>query len=210
MIADLKADSARWDAERKSSGSRGQPSGGEYSSRDASDLRSSNIPLVEYRASTTHQSRQYYGPTDTTSSGYAPPQPQVQSSPQAFAYGGDQYGQPARGSNYQSAAYPSDSFVEGGNFRSVGNQVQAQPQIPSQPRTTVYPPSGYVQPGPTYADSRSTTYYTPSTAGNVTPQQQYSTQQPQQQPSDSYYGRSTYFHRQTTLSHYPVLRMNGI
>lgn len=30
MIADLKADSARWDAERKISGSRGQSVGGEY------------------------------------------------------------------------------------------------------------------------------------------------------------------------------------
>lgn len=45
MVADLKADSERWDAERR--------------------LTRSTEP-VEYRASTTHQSRQYYGPTETS------------------------------------------------------------------------------------------------------------------------------------------------
>jgi hypothetical protein len=61
MIADLKADSERWEAERRETASRGQPANG-ISFRDSDGIvRKSNTPIVEYRASTTHQSRQYYG-----------------------------------------------------------------------------------------------------------------------------------------------------
>ncbi|KAJ4147350.1 hypothetical protein LMH87_001880 [Akanthomyces muscarius] len=45
MIEDLKADSARWDSERRSQTSR-------------------NTPGVQYRYSETHQSRQHHGPTE--------------------------------------------------------------------------------------------------------------------------------------------------
>lgn len=220
MIADLKADSARWDAERKTSGARGQSIGGEYS-RDASDFRSSNIPIVEYRASTTHQSRQYYGPTDTSSSGFAAPQTQVQS-PQGFAYARDQFATPA-GNSYQTPSYPSgpdQPFIEGVHSQPLSQPPvrREQAAIPSQSRTA-YPQSGYPSGAPAYGDSRSGAYYNPT--GNVTPQQQQPQQYPQQQYSqqqqppqqslESYYGRSTYFHRHTTLSYYPpVLRMNGL
>ncbi|KAI0174098.1 hypothetical protein BJ166DRAFT_586930 [Pestalotiopsis sp. NC0098] len=51
MIEDLKADSARWDQERRQQTSRG-PVG------------------VQYRNSDTHQSRQYYGPTEATGGQY--------------------------------------------------------------------------------------------------------------------------------------------
>lgn len=72
MIQDLKADSARWDAERRAA-SRGQPGGAggtELSSHpNASFVRRSNSPTAiprgndGYRNSETHQQRQYYGPT---------------------------------------------------------------------------------------------------------------------------------------------------
>jgi hypothetical protein len=66
MIEDLKADSARWDSERRSQTSRNTP-GGIHGSRDGPNYPaapSSNSPAVQYRYSETHQSRQQYGPTD--------------------------------------------------------------------------------------------------------------------------------------------------
>ncbi|OIW30655.1 hypothetical protein CONLIGDRAFT_286813 [Coniochaeta ligniaria NRRL 30616] len=52
MIQDLKADSARWDAERRAA-SRGQPGAAGAPSRGNDG----------YRNSETHHQRQYYGPT---------------------------------------------------------------------------------------------------------------------------------------------------
>lgn len=66
MIEDLKADSARWDSERRAQTSR-NTTGGIHTSRDASSVlprQSSNSPAVQYRYSETHQSRQHHGPTD--------------------------------------------------------------------------------------------------------------------------------------------------
>jgi len=72
MIQDLKADSARWDAERRAA-SRGQPgaAGGTMlsSQPNAKFVRSSNSPTAPsrgndgYRNSETHYQRQHYGPT---------------------------------------------------------------------------------------------------------------------------------------------------
>ncbi|KAG5995647.1 hypothetical protein E4U54_002815 [Claviceps lovelessii] len=66
MIEDLKADSARWDSERRAQTSRNAP-GGIQASRDATGVLarpSSNSPAVQYRYSETHQSRQHLGPTE--------------------------------------------------------------------------------------------------------------------------------------------------
>ncbi|KAJ4132738.1 hypothetical protein NW754_015554 [Fusarium falciforme] len=66
MIEDLKADSARWDSERRAQTSR-NTSGGIHASRNAAGVpprHSSNSPLVQYRHSETHQSRQHHGPTE--------------------------------------------------------------------------------------------------------------------------------------------------
>lgn len=68
MIEDLKADSARWDSERRAQTSRNTPGGIHYS-RDASGVparHSSNSPAVQYRYSETHQSRQHHGPTESS------------------------------------------------------------------------------------------------------------------------------------------------
>ncbi|CAJ2503521.1 Uu.00g109150.m01.CDS01 [Anthostomella pinea] len=70
MIEDLKADSARWEQERRhQSASRNNTAGGTIASRDSNVvfIKSSNSPAVQYRNSDTHQSRQYYGPTEITS-----------------------------------------------------------------------------------------------------------------------------------------------
>ncbi|KAF3802283.1 hypothetical protein GCG54_00012531 [Colletotrichum gloeosporioides] len=66
MIDDLKADSARWEAERRQQAAR-NTQGGTFASRDAaapSLSRRSNSPTAGYRQSETHSARQHYGPTD--------------------------------------------------------------------------------------------------------------------------------------------------
>ncbi|KAI3583101.1 hypothetical protein IWW34DRAFT_816707 [Fusarium oxysporum f. sp. albedinis] len=65
MIEDLKADSARWDSERRAQTSR-NTSGGTIASRNVGvpPRHSSNSPVVQYRYSETHQSRQHHGPTE--------------------------------------------------------------------------------------------------------------------------------------------------
>ncbi|KAB5547000.1 hypothetical protein GE09DRAFT_197081 [Coniochaeta sp. 2T2.1] len=73
MVQDLKADSARWDAERRAA-TRGQPGaagGTKLSSQpNAKFVRQSNSPTAPsrgndgYRNSETHHQRQYYGPSD--------------------------------------------------------------------------------------------------------------------------------------------------
>ncbi|KAK8070464.1 hypothetical protein PG997_010667, partial [Apiospora hydei] len=62
MIEDLKADSARWDQERRQQTAR-NPVGGTIASAGVY-VQKSNSPVVQYRNSDTHQSRQYYGPTE--------------------------------------------------------------------------------------------------------------------------------------------------
>ena len=67
MIEDLKADSARWESERRAQTSRGTGGAGVSSSRDSGSAipprPSSESPSVQYLYSATHQSRQHHGPT---------------------------------------------------------------------------------------------------------------------------------------------------
>ncbi len=206
MIADLKADSERWEAERRATASRGQPSNG-ISFRDSDGIvRKSNTPIVEYRASTTHQSRQYYGPTSETASAVssgAYQQPASSSSGQVYdssvqgGYAQPNYAQPSSGYQQQTPAYVQDTpnyYVSGGNMivdpRDSNPRMGAQP-VTSQsltPRSNVpYATSGasYQQPDPR------SSYYT-STGQQSVPvsSAQYATQ-----PADPYYGRGAYNHQ---------------
>jgi hypothetical protein len=93
MIEDLKADSARWDAERRAQTSRNTPGGSfavGYPGRS-----SSNSPLGQYRMSETHQSRQNRGPTE----GHYPPD--------AYGHDGPRY--PGTGAPGYTGASPSYS-----------------------------------------------------------------------------------------------------
>ncbi|KAI5464012.1 hypothetical protein BGZ63DRAFT_411859 [Mariannaea sp. PMI_226] len=134
MIEDLKADSARWDSERRAQTSH-NTSGGIHASRDASGIpprHSSNSPLVQYRYSETHQSRQHHGPTEAS----------YQQDPYSRdAYDGPRYpgtGTPgytgAAGSSYQPQGYPSTS---GGG--AYGSYPQSQ-QSPSSMDPRFPPP----------------------------------------------------------------------
>ena len=197
MIADLKADSARWDQERQQTAQRGQPSNG-ISFRDSDGIvRKSNTPIVEYRASTTHQSRQYYGPTSETAPvGYQQPtQPTGQvydSSAQSYAQQG--YTQPSSG--YQQAqgyaVQDSNSYVYGGNM-VVDDPRSSTVRAPATTQATV-PRGGNVQ----YSSSstvypqqqdRNQYYSSAQPVGVAVSSAQYATQ-----PTDPYYGRGAYTH----------------
>ncbi|KAI0447223.1 hypothetical protein F4803DRAFT_558899 [Xylaria telfairii] len=71
MIQDLKADSARWDQERRQQSANRNNAGGGTIASNGVLIRSSNTPPVQYRNSDIHQSRQYYGPTEASYSGTA-------------------------------------------------------------------------------------------------------------------------------------------
>jgi hypothetical protein len=207
MIADLKADSERWEAERRATASRGQPSNG-ISFRDSDGIvRKSNTPIVEYRASTTHQSRQYYGPTSEAASAaplaYQPTSTstgQVYDSSAQGSYAQSNYAQAS--SQYQPAggyAVPDSSnyYVAGANMLAGGGDmrdpssrgvpVTTQPQIPRSSVQYATSSASY----PQQQDSRSMYYSSAQPPGVAVPSSaQYPTQ-----PTDPYYGRGAYNHQ---------------
>jgi len=177
MIADLKADSERWEAERRAT------SGG----------RQAN---VDYRGSTTHQSRQYYGPTEAATgvSQYpVPAQSQQVGYDNNSGYAAQQqtYPQPASTGYAQPQGYPVESnyYIHGGNMESTDPRTARQPtttraEVPRNP-VQQYPTASapaYQQPDP-----RGTYYAQQPTVTS-------STQYTQQQPTDPYYGRGAYNH----------------
>jgi hypothetical protein len=198
MIADLKADSERWDAERRATASRGQPSNGIFRDSDGI-VRKSNTPIVEYRASTTHQSRQYYGPTEATPGaqmGYQAAAPAATSSQvydsNAGGYQQQSYAQPSAQYAQPSTGYPgqeSNYYVAGADM-AVDPRTSARiPVTQAQPRSNPqYPTSSSAYPS-AQQDSR-TMYYSQQSPSVAATSAQYSTQ-----PTDPYYGRGAYNHQ---------------
>lgn len=122
MIEDLKADSARWDQERRQQTSRG-PVGGINASRASPGvfIQKSNPPIVQYRNSDTHQSRQYYGPTEGAPGQYQDTsRDQYEATPRYPGTGSAGY---TGATGYQPQSY-------GGNQGGYGQQgyTTAQPQ----------------------------------------------------------------------------------
>lgn len=193
MIADLKADSARWDAERRQTASRGQPLNG-ISSRDPNGLaRQSNTPIAEYRSSTTHQSRQYYGPTEATAT--APQaadvtyQQGVYESPQYQSTTGYASQPQTYASTPQSYAPQDGPYISGAHYetRAERPSERASTQQQTIPRT-----QNVQYPSTTSYQQTDTRYYPPAgtVPSPVSAAQGYSTQQ----PPDPYYGRGAYNH----------------
>ncbi|KAK8074263.1 hypothetical protein PG994_005162, partial [Apiospora phragmitis] len=140
MIEDLKADSARWDQERRQQTAR-NPVGGTIASAGVY-VQKSNSPVVQYRNSDTHQSRQYYGPTEGANQ-YS------DASRDNYDAGAPRY--PGTGSaGYNGASsnsgYPGSSPYAG---QSGGYGQQAyttgQPQFAQSPQDSY--PSGASMPG---------------------------------------------------------------
>ncbi|KAL3955146.1 hypothetical protein ACCO45_010709 [Purpureocillium lilacinum] len=153
MIEDLKADSARWDNERRAQTSR-NTSGGIHTSRDASGFParpSSNSPVVQYRYSETHQSRQHHGPTEapfqadpyrdpgyenrypgtgapgyTGASGAYPP-PQQQQQQQYAATSGGAYAGGYQPTQQSPGPDPRFSSAQGGSMMRPGYQPSQDP-----------------------------------------------------------------------------------
>ncbi|KAG6029261.1 hypothetical protein E4U41_000439 [Claviceps citrina] len=144
MIEDLKADSARWDSERRAQTSRNTP-GGIHASRDATGVLarpSSNSPAVQYRYSETHQSRQHLGPTE--------PPYQPESYPRE-SFDGPRYpGSGASGYTGASNNYPQPQQqpfgASNGSAFNAGYQQTQQPPAPD-PRYASNQAGSMMRPG---------------------------------------------------------------
>ncbi len=110
MIDDLKADSARWEQERRQQSARSNTAGGIIATRDANGVyvRPSNSPTVQYRNSETHSSRQYYGPTEAGQPGYSE---NYSDGPRYPGTGSPGYTGAANPSYYSQQAPPQGGFA---------------------------------------------------------------------------------------------------
>ncbi|UNI24421.1 hypothetical protein JDV02_010166 [Purpureocillium takamizusanense] len=174
MIEDLKADSARWDSERRAQTSR-HTSGGIHTSRDANGFAarlSSNSPVVQYRYSETHQSRQNQGPTESPfqadpyrDSGYenrypgtgapgytgasgAYPPPQQQQQQQYAGTSGGAYAGGYQPTQQSPGPDPRFSVPQGGSMIRPGYQPSQDP--PYIGTGANLPQSGFAQPNDPY------------------------------------------------------------
>jgi hypothetical protein len=146
MIEDLKADSARWDSERRAQTSR-STAGGIIASRDAtgpSARLSSNSPVVQYRYSETHQSRQHAGPTDNA----YPSDPYARDT----GYDGPRYpGTGAPGYTGASGGYPPQQQQQQAGYPAAGGGYggfqQSQQSPPPDPRYASPAQAGSMYPG---------------------------------------------------------------
>jgi hypothetical protein len=202
MISDLKADSERWDQERRATAQRGQPSNG-ISFRDSDGIvRKSNTPIVGYRDSTTHQSRQYYGPTSENppaALGY--PQSSSQATGQVYDTSG-QTSYPQQGYSQPSSGYQqpqgyaiqesSNYYVSGGDMvvdprssAARGAPVTSQSVTPRSNLPYSSSSTGYPQ-----QQDRNQYYSSAQPSGVAVSSAQYPTQ-----PTDPFYGRGAYNHR---------------
>lgn len=210
MIADLKADSERWDNERRqTANARGQPSNG-IPLRDSNGFVRSNNPIVGYRDSTTHQSRQYYGPTEpqvAAAPGYssAPSSAQVTYNDGPPYQPQPNYSQPA-GPGYPQPGYVTSTgtYYAGGDLRAdLGaerNRVPAPAGV-NIPRTNVSNDLYSANTSYTQPDVRGANSYYPGQPGTPVSQSQT---YPPQQTQDYNYGRGAYNHK--TKSPNPILR----
>jgi hypothetical protein len=182
MIDDLKADSARWDQERRAH--QRSASGGGITSRDSNGVRArkSNSPTVQYRFSETHSNRQQAGPTGdgpAFADGYArdyDAQPRYPGSG-AVGYTGattSGYGQAAGGPAYgQPAAYAPQGGGYPGSYGGVTQPQYATQQDPRYGGAQNMMSAGYSAPEiyaqgsnrPIMSDPRYGTEYGQSTAG---------------------------------------------
>nr|CEG02419.1 unnamed protein product [Fusarium pseudograminearum CS3427]CEG02805.1 unnamed protein product [Fusarium pseudograminearum CS3487] len=172
MIEDLKADSARWDSERRAQTSR-------------------NTSGVQYRYSETHQSRQHHGPTE----GPYATDPYARDS--GFD-GGPRY--PGTGAPGYTGAAGSYSQSYGGSSSGFAGYAQAQQSPPPADARFSSTPAAAVMNTPytagqsPYVDQAYATSAPSQPGYPATAAYQYSGQAPPtgytMQPQDPFYGRA--------------------
>lgn len=150
-MTDIKADSARWGAERAKNQTNRGPQGGGISPLRDSDVgvRSSNItPDVGYRSSATRarqQPSQQWDEVTPPQGGYSMPSPQQQPPNQAGRYDG----YPSQPQQPPQPYGAQQEYNQNPNY-SYGTPVQyGLTQAPSQP-----PRAGFAPPNPQYGDGR--------------------------------------------------------
>lgn len=187
MIADLKADTERWNAERLAVRGR--------------------APYGEYGASTTHQSRQYYGPTDNPTnqaSGNPPTGTGYPNTSSVYQNPSSNYGNPSQYESGTSSGYPpsvNNNPGYGSNPTSGGYTYNRPTQ--DYPYPTPQPPPGagnianltspteyggrgeYQPPYAPSATANTSAYYASQSNSGSSPSQY----QPPQGGDSSYYNR---------------------
>lgn len=150
MIDDLKADSARWEQERRQQSARSNTGGGIIASSASNAVyRPSNSPTVQYRNSETHSSRQYYGPTEGAQSGVYSENPAYADGPRYPGTGSPGYTGASNPSYYAQQPTPQGGFAGG----QPGYSNQTPQYAAAQPGSVPYsghPPSGLATQEPPY------------------------------------------------------------
>ncbi|KAH6688901.1 hypothetical protein F5X68DRAFT_189672 [Plectosphaerella plurivora] len=139
MIDDLKADSARWEAERRQQAARNAPAG---TSRPSGGVkgqpsRRSNSPVLGYRDSATHNARQHFGPSDSGPAGYSDRDPYDNASsryPGSLAPG---YSGNSAGGGFQQAP-PQGQYAAGSSYYPPQAQGGAPSFAQPDPRDPRY------------------------------------------------------------------------
>ncbi|KAI0390472.1 hypothetical protein F5Y17DRAFT_471644 [Xylariaceae sp. FL0594] len=141
MIQDLKADSARWEAERRQQSANRSGAGGGIIASNGVYNRSSNSPPVQYRNSDIHQLRQHYGPTDT----YASSNDHYDNGPRYPGTGSSGYTGAAGAYSQQYAAAGQGGYAQQGY---TANSAQYPPpgNVATYGAGHPVPPTGYSQP----------------------------------------------------------------
>lgn len=149
MIDDLKADSARWEQERRQQSARSNTGGGIIASRDSNAVyRPSNSPTVQYRNSETHSSRQYYGPTEAGQPGFSD-NPAYGDGPRYPGTGSPGYNGAASAAYYAQQPTPQGGFAGQPGYSNQSAQY-AVPQSGNVAYTGQHPTGLSAQQEPPY------------------------------------------------------------
>ncbi|KAH9905294.1 hypothetical protein F4778DRAFT_700742 [Xylariomycetidae sp. FL2044] len=132
MIEDLKADSARWDQERRMQSATSRNTAGGTIAPNGVYARMSNSPVGQYRQSETHHMRHTYGPTDGSS--LDPNRDQYGDATPRYPGTGSAGYKGAAGSSYSSQPYQTSYAPQGSGYTT-----SASPQFASPSDNMSYP-----------------------------------------------------------------------
>lgn len=144
MIQDLKADSARWDQERRQQSANRSNAGGGTIASNGAFIRSSNTPPAQYRNSDIHQLRQHYGPTEASYPGNTGGDPYDNSGPRYPGTGSSGFNG-AAGSYPQQYSAPQGGYTQSSYNTNTSQFPPAQGNVASYGTGHPATPAGYGQ-----------------------------------------------------------------